>query len=116
MAESARLEIVCASCVPWVRIPPSPQSQAMPDFSFLRRDAGVVERGGLENRCGCKPTQGSNPCLSAKVRRCLAFFLWGKSRGWLNGVSRNREKNRCGSNEYKIKNTKYKISFFGRAG
>ena len=30
-----------------------------------RRGAGVVERGGLENRCGCKPTQGSNPCLSA---------------------------------------------------
>ena len=25
----------------------------------------MVERGGLENRCGCKPTQGSNPCLSA---------------------------------------------------
>ena len=30
-----------------------------------RRDAGVVERGGLENRCGGDPTQGSNPCLSA---------------------------------------------------
>ena len=30
-----------------------------------RRGAGAVERGGLENRCGCKPTQGSNPCLSA---------------------------------------------------
>jgi hypothetical protein len=31
----------------------------------LRRGAGVVERGGLENRCGRKSTQGSNPCLSA---------------------------------------------------
>ena len=29
----------------------------------------MVERGGLENRCGCKPTQGSNPCLSA-----ISFF------------------------------------------
>ena len=26
---------------------------------------GVVERGGLENRCGCKVTEGSNPSLSA---------------------------------------------------
>ncbi len=25
----------------------------------------MVERGGLENRCGRKSTQGSNPCLSA---------------------------------------------------
>lgn len=25
----------------------------------------MVERGGLENRCGGNPTQGSNPCLSA---------------------------------------------------
>lgn len=25
----------------------------------------MVERGGLENRCGGDPTQGSNPCLSA---------------------------------------------------
>ena len=31
----------------------------------MRRGAGVVERGGLENRCGRKSTQGSNPCLSA---------------------------------------------------
>ncbi len=30
-----------------------------------RRDAGVVERGGLENRCARERTQGSNPCLSA---------------------------------------------------
>jgi hypothetical protein len=30
-----------------------------------RRDAGAVERGGLENRCGCKPTEGSNPSPSA---------------------------------------------------
>ena len=25
----------------------------------------MVERGGLENRCGRKPTEGSNPSLSA---------------------------------------------------
>ena len=31
----------------------------------LRRGAGVVERDGLENRCGRKPTEGSNPSLSA---------------------------------------------------
>ena len=29
------------------------------------RDAGVVERGGLENRCTCERTEGSNPSLSA---------------------------------------------------
>ena len=29
------------------------------------RGAGVVERGGLENRCGRKSTEGSNPSLSA---------------------------------------------------
>ena len=29
------------------------------------RDAGVVDRGGLENRCTLTGTQGSNPCLSA---------------------------------------------------
>ncbi len=30
-----------------------------------RKDAGVVDRGGLENRCALAGTQGSNPCLSA---------------------------------------------------
>ncbi len=29
------------------------------------RDAGVVERGGLENRCARERTEGSNPSLSA---------------------------------------------------
>ncbi len=29
------------------------------------KDAGVVDRGGLENRCALAGTQGSNPCLSA---------------------------------------------------
>ena len=38
-----------------------------PALPALRRGAGAVERGGLENRCGCKPTQGSNPCLSANI-------------------------------------------------
>ena len=31
----------------------------------MRRGAGVVERGGLENRCTRKGTVGSNPTLSA---------------------------------------------------
>ena len=34
-------------------------------FACPRRGAGVVERGGLENRCGRKSTEGSNPSLSA---------------------------------------------------
>ena len=34
------------------------------------RGAGVVERGGLENRCGRKSTEGSNPSLSAI---CLVY-------------------------------------------
>ncbi len=29
------------------------------------RGAGAVERGGLENRCARKRTEGSNPSLSA---------------------------------------------------
>ena len=35
---------------------------AKPD---MRRGAGVVERGGLENRCALAGTVGSNPTLSA---------------------------------------------------
>jgi hypothetical protein len=30
-----------------------------------RRGARVVDRDGLENRCACKRTVGSNPTLSA---------------------------------------------------
>ena len=36
-----------------------------------RRDARVVEWGGLENRCTGDSTQGSNPCLSANDPRLL---------------------------------------------
>ena len=32
---------------------------------MTRKDAGVVDRDGLENRCTLMGTQGSNPCLSA---------------------------------------------------
>ena len=43
-----------------------------------RRGAGVVERGGLENRCPFTGTQGSNPCLSAitcfKLLKLLSNF------------------------------------------
>ena len=31
----------------------------------MRRGAGAVERGGLENRCTRERTVGSNPTLSA---------------------------------------------------
>ena len=31
----------------------------------MRRGARVVDRDGLENRCACKRTVGSNPTLSA---------------------------------------------------
>ena len=34
-------------------------------FRDVRRGAGAVERGGLENRCGGNSTEGSNPSLSA---------------------------------------------------
>ena len=33
-----------------------------------RRGAGVVERGGLENRCTLAGTEGSNPSPSAKFQ------------------------------------------------
>ena len=31
----------------------------------------MVERAGLENRCRCKPTVGSNPTSSANVQFCI---------------------------------------------
>ncbi len=37
----------------------------MQNKSSFRRDARVVDWGGLENRCTLAGTQGSNPCLSA---------------------------------------------------
>ena len=45
-----------------------------------RRGAGVVDRGGLENRCTLTGTQGSNPCLSAKAAQSAAFFVIGYDR------------------------------------
>ena len=48
---------------------------------FMRRGAGVVERGGLENRCAFMGTEGSNPSLSAKstlqafMSHCLSHDL-----------------------------------------
>ena len=38
-----------------------------------RKDAGVVDRDGLENRCTLTGTQGSNPCLSANQLDNQAF-------------------------------------------
>ena len=43
--------------------PAGPRTQPGPDNR--RRGAGVVERGGLENRCARERTEGSNPSLSA---------------------------------------------------
>lgn len=43
-----------------------------------RKDAGVVDRDGLENRCTLTGTQGSNPCLSAKKQPSRLLFLHGK--------------------------------------
>ena len=42
-----------------------------------RKDAGVVDRDGLENRCTGNGTEGSNPSLSAKPAETfsgLSFF------------------------------------------
>lgn len=39
-----------------------------------RKDAGVVDRDGLENRCTLTGTQGSNPCLSAKKQPLRLLF------------------------------------------
>ena len=36
------------------------------EFRPMRKDAGVAERGGLENRYTGNCIQGSNPCLSAR--------------------------------------------------
>ena len=40
-----------------------------------RKDAGVVDRDGLENRCTLTGTQGSNPCLSAKKQPSRLLFF-----------------------------------------
>ena len=39
-----------------------------PAIENERKDAGVVDRDGLENRCTLTGTQGSNPCLSANKK------------------------------------------------
>lgn len=47
----------------------------------LRKDAGVVDRDGLENRCTGNRTEGSNPSLSAnkgvnqQVMRFAPFIM-----------------------------------------
>ncbi len=62
----------CCCCVrPTNQIDQPQQTQTGPSpvtmtrWHAPRRGAGVVERGGLENRCGRKSTEGSNPSLSA---------------------------------------------------
>ena len=64
-----------------------------------RRDARVVDWGGLENRCPGNWTGGSNPSLSAtanagrSTERCLRLlFLWIARRSLLlRDVSENRK-------------------------
>ena len=41
----------------------------------LRKDAGVVDRDGLENRCTLTGTEGSNPSLSAIKPEYQAFVV-----------------------------------------
>ncbi len=41
----------------------------------LRKDAGVVDRDGLENRCTLTGTEGSNPSLSANHQSASALTL-----------------------------------------
>ena len=57
----------------------------------MRRGAGVVERGGLENRCAFMGTEGSNPSLSAKselqafmfhlLSHCRVLFVYENNLG-----------------------------------
>ena len=42
----------------------------------LRRGAGVVDRGGLENRCARERTVGSNPTPSATSPRESVLPIW----------------------------------------
>ena len=48
-----------------------PGSSAMPftDSVARRKGARAAEWDGLENRCGCMPTVGSNPTPSAILLR-----------------------------------------------
>ena len=41
------------------------ETPSLASVNDQRKDAGVVDRDGLENRCTLTGTQGSNPCLSA---------------------------------------------------
>jgi hypothetical protein len=48
---------------------PRPGADVIPESPYLlpRRGGRAVECGGLENRCGCKLTVGSNPTPSAEM-------------------------------------------------
>lgn len=45
--------------------PPSDPQTGAVKLPTTRKDAGVVDRDGLENRCTVIRTEGSNPSLSA---------------------------------------------------
>jgi hypothetical protein len=62
-------------------------------YNRRRRVAGVVERGGLENRCAFRGTEGSNPSLSASFSSISEMFPagfgrcpWGLRFGRFSGV------------------------------
>lgn len=51
-----------------------------------RKDAGVVDRDGLENRCTLTGTEGSNPSLSATLTKNQPLVKW-----WGKKWGRNKE-------------------------
>jgi hypothetical protein len=60
----AMLDALLCMCYPLRRHSVAP---VVPDVHLrVRRGARAVEWDGLENRCRCKPTVGSNPTPSAR--------------------------------------------------
>jgi hypothetical protein len=53
----------------------------LPISRFPRRGARVADRGGLENRCACERTVGSNPTLSATSPVVQASLFYPRSTG-----------------------------------
>lgn len=51
--------------------------KTLPLQAKIRKDAGVADRDGLENRCTGNRTEGSNPSLSAE---CIGRRIFGLRR------------------------------------
>ncbi len=84
-SKAAVLKTVVGATPPGVRIPLSPQSRLSNRELFLfknkivflskkRRDAGVVERGGLENRCASIEAPGVRIPLSPQTNAKPAVY------------------------------------------